>query len=132
MSVERDPRRVVEHRHDHGLRDDGLRSKQYDYMRAFGLGERTALDFPDETAGILKPWQEWEGTEKFTVAYGQGVASSPIQLIAAVNTIANDGTYVAPRLVRATVDGDGERDRDAAVGDARRSCGRRSPSRCRR
>ncbi len=86
-------------------------AKQYDYMRAFGLGQRTALNFPDETPGILKQWQKWEGTEKFTVAYGQGVASSPIQLISAVNTIANDGTYVAPKLVRSTVDSSGtERD----------------------
>ena len=74
-------------------------AKQYDYLRAFGFGERTALDFPDESSGILHPWQEWEGTEKFTVAYGQNVASSPIQLAAAVNTIANDGRYVEPRLV---------------------------------
>jgi cell division protein FtsI (penicillin-binding protein 3) len=78
--------------------------KQYEYMKAFGLGQRTALNFPDENPGILKWWQKWEGTEKFTVAYGQGVASSPIQLISAVNTIANNGTYVAPKLVKATVD----------------------------
>ena len=82
--------------------------KQYDYLRAFGFGERTALDFPDESNGILHPWQEWEGTEKFTVAYGQNVASSPIQLAAAVNTIANDGRYIEPRLVSGIVDGDGD------------------------
>jgi cell division protein FtsI (penicillin-binding protein 3) len=82
--------------------------QQDHYMRLFGLGERTALNFPDENPGILAPWQTWEGTEKFTVAYGQGVASSPIQLISAVNTIANDGVYVAPKLVRATVDAKGE------------------------
>ncbi|MET0145839.1 MAG: penicillin-binding protein 2 [Ilumatobacteraceae bacterium] len=82
--------------------------RQYHYMREFGLGERTALNFPDETAGILAPWETWEGTEKYTVAYGQGVASSPVQLISAVNTIANDGVYVAPKLVKATVDADGE------------------------
>ena len=82
--------------------------RQYHYMREFGLGERTALDFPDESSGILEPWQEWEGLEKYTVAYGQGVASTPIQLAAAVNVIANDGVYVEPRLVTGTVDGDGE------------------------
>ena len=93
--------------------------RQYDYMRAFGLGEKTALNFPDETPGILNPWQQWEGTEKYTVAYGQGVASSPIQLISAVNTIANDGIYVAPKLVRATVDAAGEVREMPAVGDPR-------------
>ncbi len=82
--------------------------RQYHYMHEFGLGERTALNFPDETPGILAPWQTWEGTEKYTVAYGQGVASSPIQLVSAVNSIANDGVYVAPKLVKATVDASGE------------------------
>ena len=93
--------------------------KQYDYMRAFGLGETTALNFPDENPGILNPWQTWEGTEKYTVAYGQGVASSPIQLISAVNTIANDGMYVAPKLVQATVDAAGEVHEMPAVGHPR-------------
>jgi cell division protein FtsI (penicillin-binding protein 3) len=78
------------------------------YMRAFGLGERTALDFPDESPGILKPWNDWTGTERCTVAYGQGVSSTPVQLASAVNVIANDGVYVPPRLVTATVGPDGE------------------------
>jgi cell division protein FtsI (penicillin-binding protein 3) len=80
----------------------------YHYLTGFGLGERTALGFPGESAGILKPWQEWEGTERCTMSYGQGLASTPIQLAAAVNVIANDGTYVAPRLVLGTVGADGE------------------------
>lgn len=82
--------------------------KQHEYMRAFGLGATTALNFPDENPGILKPWRDLIGLEKYTVAYGQGVASSPIQLISAINTIANDGTYVPPRLLTATLDRAGE------------------------
>lgn len=78
------------------------------YLRSFGLGQRTALDFPDESAGILKPWTDWTGTERCTIAYGQGVSSTPVQLVAAVNVIANDGRYVAPRLVSATVQPDGD------------------------
>ena len=49
MSVDRDPRRVVEHRHDHGLRDDGGQpsfEQQYDYMRAFGLGAADGAQLP--------------------------------------------------------------------------------------
>lgn len=83
--------------------------RQYDYLRAFGLGERTALDFPGESIGILKPWTEWHGTEKKTVSYGQGVSSTAIQLVSAVNVIANQGVYVAPRLTAATIDPAGER-----------------------
>ena len=80
----------------------------YDYMTLFGMGQRTALGFPGESDGLLKPWQEWEGTERCTMSYGHGYATTPIQMTAAVNVIANDGTYVAPRLVMGTVGADGE------------------------
>ncbi len=79
----------------------------HDYMRAFGLGERTALDFPGESPGLLKDADDLWGSERVTVAYGQGMASTSLQLVAAVNVIANGGVYVAPTLVRATVGPDG-------------------------
>ncbi len=82
--------------------------RQYHYITAFGLGEVSDLDFPGESPGILREWQEWVGTERCTVAYGQGLASTPVQLVSAINVIANDGTYVAPRLVMGTVAPDGE------------------------
>ena len=83
-------------------------AKQYGYMRSFGLGERSALNFPGESQGILKPWQKWRGTENQTPSYGYGVAASAIQLVGAINTIANGGVYIAPRLVQATVGSDGK------------------------
>ena len=83
-------------------------AKQEAYMRAFGLGSRSGLDFPGESSGILRPHEEWQGTERVTVAYGQGVAATAIQLVSAVNTIANNGTYVAPKLVRSTIDERGD------------------------
>jgi len=82
--------------------------KQVDYMRAFGLGELSALGFPGESAGILEDAEDMQGTEMKTIAYGQGVSVTAVQLIAAVNTIANEGTYVAPELVIGTLDGAGE------------------------
>lgn len=84
------------------------REIHWDYMKKFGLGEPTDLDFPGESEGILKHWSDLWGSERVTVAYGQGLASTPIQLVSAVNTIANDGVYVAPRLVDRMVDGDGD------------------------
>ncbi|PIE32850.1 MAG: hypothetical protein CSA55_02840 [Ilumatobacter coccineus] len=80
----------------------------WNYMRSFGLGEKTALDFPGESAGILHRWDELQGSERYTVAYGQGVASTSLQLASVINTIANDGIYVAPRLVTATIGTDGD------------------------
>jgi cell division protein FtsI (penicillin-binding protein 3) len=78
------------------------------YFHAFGFGSKTALQFPDESAGILKPSKKWRGTEKVTVAYGYGFASTAIQLVSAVNVVANNGTYVAPRLVSAKIDATGK------------------------
>ncbi len=83
------------------------RERHREYMAAFGLGSRTALDFPGESPGILKQAKDLWGSERVTVAYGQGVSSTSLQLVAAVNTIANRGTYVAPKLVKATVGPDG-------------------------
>lgn len=83
------------------------RERHREYMAAFGLGSRTALDFPGESPGILKEAKDLWGSERVTVAYGQGVSSTSLQLVAAVNTIANRGTYVAPKLVKATVGPDG-------------------------
>ena len=86
-----------------------------DYMAAFGLGEKTELDFPGESTGILKDADQLWGSERVTVSYGQGVSSTSLQLVAAVNTIANRGEYVAPKLVRSVVDADGTiNDTDAA------------------
>jgi cell division protein FtsI (penicillin-binding protein 3) len=79
------------------------REKHYEYMRLFGLGERTALNFPGESAGLLKDFDDLWGSERVTVAYGQGMASTSMQLVSAINAIANDGTYVAPRLLAGTV-----------------------------
>jgi cell division protein FtsI (penicillin-binding protein 3) len=84
------------------------REIHWEYMRRFGLGEKSALGFPGESPGILKHWSELFGSERVTVAYGQGVASTSVQLAAAVNVIANGGNYVEPRLVDAIVGRDGE------------------------
>ncbi len=77
------------------------------YLTAVGLGSATALDFPGESRGLGADWRKWEGAEQYTVGYGQGIASTSIQLVAAINTIANDGVYVAPKLVKAMIDAGG-------------------------
>ena len=81
----------------------------HDYLAAFGFGSKTGLTYPGESRGILADASKWRGTEKFTVSYGYGLAATPLQLIAGVNTVANKGTYVAPRLVSATIDKSGKR-----------------------
>ncbi|WP_420450453.1 peptidoglycan D,D-transpeptidase FtsI family protein [Ilumatobacter sp.] len=93
-----------------GIQERMGRFVHYDYMTEFGLGSTTALAFPDESAGIFKPVDQLFGSERVTVAYGQGMSSTPIQMVTAINTIANGGVHVEPKLVRATVGPDGTTD----------------------
>ncbi|MCE9622133.1 MAG: penicillin-binding protein 2 [Actinomycetia bacterium] len=78
------------------------------YLEAFGFGQKTELGFPDESAGIWHPPSEWQGTERVNPAYGYGYSATSLQLVAAVNTVANGGVYVAPKLLKATLGANGE------------------------
>lgn len=77
------------------------------YLRAFGYGRSTALGFPGESGGILRPHEDWWGTSLPTIAIGHGVAVSLLQLAQSYGTIANDGVAIPPRLVLGTVGDDG-------------------------
>jgi cell division protein FtsI (penicillin-binding protein 3) len=81
--------------------------KLHDYLKSFGFGNKTNINFPGESNGLLADADKWRGLEKVTSSYGYGYASSALQLIAGVNVVANGGTYVAPRLVSGTIDKDG-------------------------
>ena len=77
----------------------------YFYLHRFGLGRySTGSDemqgLPGETRGKLKRPQDWEGTVPATIAFGQGVSVTAIQLAAAYNVIANDGRYTPASLVQ--------------------------------
>jgi cell division protein FtsI (penicillin-binding protein 3) len=78
------------------------------YLRAFGMADPTELDFPGESGGLLPEPDDWSGTSIGSIPIGQGVAVTAVQMLGAYNTIANGGTYVAPSLVRATVDASGK------------------------
>ncbi len=79
------------------------------YLRNFGLGRLSGLDLPGESAGLLEQARNWSGTSLPTIAIGQGVSVTPIQLLFAFNVIANDGLYVPARLVSEVVEPDGDR-----------------------
>jgi cell division protein FtsI (penicillin-binding protein 3) len=81
--------------------------KLHDYLQSFGFGAKSNVDFPGETKGILQSADKWVGSQKFTTSYGYGYSTTALQLIAGVNVVANNGNYVAPRLVTATVTKDG-------------------------
>jgi cell division protein FtsI (penicillin-binding protein 3) len=88
------------------------RDNLYRYLRQFGFGDRSAVDFPNEAAGrVPRPdhQDEWWCSSDGAVPIGQSVAVTPLQMLMAYNAVANRGVYVPPKLVGATVDGDGVR-----------------------
>lgn len=73
----------------------------YESFLDFGFGSTTAVEFPGETSGIIQPFTSTVALP--TASYGHGVAVSPIQMMAAFNTLANRGVYVDPTLLRGGV-----------------------------
>ncbi|HET8667547.1 MAG TPA: penicillin-binding transpeptidase domain-containing protein, partial [Terriglobales bacterium] len=71
----------------------------YKYIRGFGFGQATGIELPGETRGLVKPVKNWSKTSIGAMSMGQEVGVTPIQVISAVSTIANDGVYNAPRIV---------------------------------
>jgi cell division protein FtsI (penicillin-binding protein 3) len=76
----------------------------YKYIRAFGFGQQTGIELPGETRGLTKPPARWSKVSIGAISMGQEIGISPIQLIALISTIANDGVWVAPRIVAGTVE----------------------------
>ena len=73
-----------------------------DYLRDFGLGERTDIGVRGETPGILTPGEAMTSQTKDRVAFGQSLSVNAVQRTAAVNTIANGGRYVPPNVISGT------------------------------
>ncbi|WP_292679501.1 penicillin-binding protein 2 [Nocardioides sp.] len=72
------------------------------YLEAFGLGRRTDVGLESESPGILPDPALWTEQAEDRIAFGQSLSVTPIQMAAAVNTIANDGVRVAPSLIKGT------------------------------
>jgi cell division protein FtsI (penicillin-binding protein 3) len=73
--------------------------RYYKYIRAFGFGQQTGIELPGETRGLTKPPSRWSKVSIAAISIGQEIGISPIQLAGLVSTFANDGVWVAPRIV---------------------------------
>jgi cell division protein FtsI (penicillin-binding protein 3) len=80
------------------------RERLSEWIKRFGFGAKTGVDYPGETRGIVLPPDEWSGSTIGNVPIGQGIAVTPLQMVAAYGAIANDGMWIQPHLV-ARVDG---------------------------
>jgi cell division protein FtsI (penicillin-binding protein 3) len=92
----------------------------YEILTDFGFGARTGAGNPGETSGFLRPPERWSERSKPTIAIGQEIAVSALQMIQAASAIANDGILVPPRIVSRIVSPDGKTRRDWDSGPSRR------------
>ena len=83
-------------------------NRYYDYLELFGLRDKTEIDFPGEGMAILQKKETAGPVGLATMAYGQGIAVTPIQLITAVSAFGNDGKLMQPHLVKAMTDDKGK------------------------
>jgi len=75
----------------------------YKYIRAYGFGQQTGIELPGETRGLTKPPSRWSKVSIAAISMGQEIGISPIQLTGLISTFANDGVWVAPRIVTGMV-----------------------------
>lgn len=83
------------------------RTKMYEYIKAFGFGEKTGIDLPGEQRGII-PYSvdSIKEINLATLSYGHGIAVTPIQMINAISVIANGGNLMTPYMVDSIIDQD--------------------------
>lgn len=79
----------------------------YEYITRFGFGSRTGIELPGETAGLVRPLNRWQPSSIGSVAIGQEVGVTPLQMVAAFGALANDGVRIAPHLIREIRNGEG-------------------------
>ncbi|MCT9930659.1 penicillin-binding protein 2 [Planotetraspora sp. A-T 1434] len=76
----------------------------YDMFRSFGFGVKSGASLPGEEAGLLPRWETWSGSQRCTIAYGQGISVTALQMASVYQTIANGGVRVTPSIVAGTTD----------------------------
>jgi cell division protein FtsI (penicillin-binding protein 3) len=79
------------------------RERYAGFLRAFGFGQRTGMELPGESPGIVRPVERWAKIDLATHSYGQGIAVTPVQIAAAFGAIANDGVLMRPYVVSRVV-----------------------------
>ncbi len=81
----------------------------YEMLGKFGLGQRTNVGLPGESAGIVPAIDQWSGSTFSNLPIGQGLSMTLLQMAGMYQAIANDGMRIPPRIVKATIASDGTR-----------------------
>jgi cell division protein FtsI (penicillin-binding protein 3) len=89
----------------------GLRlgeKRLYEALRNFGFGSKSGIDLPGEICGLVRDWQDWSGLSIGAISFGQEVGVTSIQILTAINAIANGGYRVRPSIVDRIIDEKGD------------------------
>jgi len=87
--------------------------RYYDMVRKFGLGQRSGVGLPGESAGLVPPIDQWSGSTFSNLPIGQGLSMTLLQMTGMYQAIANDGVRIPPRIIKATIAADGTRTEEA-------------------
>ena len=83
--------------------------RYYEMLGKFGLGQRTGVGLPGESAGLVPPIDQWSGSTFSNLPIGQGLSMTLLQMTGMFQAVANDGLRIPPRIVKATIAADGSR-----------------------
>jgi cell division protein FtsI (penicillin-binding protein 3) len=83
------------------------KQQRFDYLKKFGIGEKTGIPLPGESSGLLARPDDWDGRQEFSILFGQGVSQTPLQTAMAYQAIANNGVRLKPQLIESYIDPDG-------------------------
>ncbi|NDJ90409.1 penicillin-binding protein 2 [Mycolicibacter kumamotonensis] len=81
----------------------------FQMLEKFGLGQRTGVALPGESAGVVPPVDQWSGSSFANLPIGQGLSMTLLQMAGMYQAIANDGLRIPPRIIKATIAPDGTR-----------------------
>ena len=98
---------ALEHSSDVGAAKMALKlgpNKFYTYMKGFGFGDRSGIELPSETRGLLRAPKKWGSTSILSMAIGQEIGVTPVQLVTMVSALANGGVYMPPHVLLASAD----------------------------
>lgn len=76
------------------------KKEHYDVLKRFGLGEKTGIDLPGESRGLLTDYRDWHKSTHTSIGYGYSVSVTAIQLASIISAFANDGVKVTPHVIK--------------------------------
>lgn len=84
------------------------RERAAEYIKKFGFGSKTGIQLNGESPGIVLPVRKWTETHFATIAFGQGISATPLQMAMAFAAIANGGELLKPNIVKRIIDDQGD------------------------